>query len=203
MELVDFFLVLHARTHDPIVGGGEAGSLADLALDGLDEQQLRRRPEPGANSAAWLLWHLARTEDVLVNAVLAGRGQVLDEEGWAHRLGIGRRDIGTGMAPAEVAALSEAVDVGAVREYRRAVGRRTRAVVLGMPAAWWDEPTTAADAGRAADAGAFAPEAAWVPKVWTGLRRGVLLGRNAVMHNSLHLGELMALRPRIGAPPGR
>src|SRR3546814_8941573 len=32
-------------------------------LDGLSEDQLAHRPGPGANSIAWLIWHLTRVQD--------------------------------------------------------------------------------------------------------------------------------------------
>ncbi|HEY9563662.1 MAG TPA: DUF664 domain-containing protein [Nocardioides sp.] len=48
-------------------------------LDGLSEDQLAHRPGPGANSIAWLIWHLTRVQDDHV-ADAAGLQQV-----WAAR----------------------------------------------------------------------------------------------------------------------
>jgi hypothetical protein len=42
------------------------------------------------------------------------------------RLGVNRPDFGIGMTSPEVSELSRQVDIGALREYRDAVGRRTR-----------------------------------------------------------------------------
>ena len=97
-------------------------------LGGLSDDQMRRRPGEGLNSIVWLLWHMARTEDVAVNLVVAARAQVFDD-GWARRMNVARPDMGTGMTAAEVADLSEQADVAAVRAYRSAVGLRTREVV--------------------------------------------------------------------------
>jgi hypothetical protein len=38
-------------------------------LGGLADDDMRRRPE-GMNSLAWILWHVARAEDVAVNLVV-------------------------------------------------------------------------------------------------------------------------------------
>ena len=76
----------------------------------------------------WLAWHMARTEDVAVNLVVAARTQVLDD-GWARRLDVGRRDTGTGMTDVEGAELTARADVLAVRAYRAALAARTREVV--------------------------------------------------------------------------
>jgi hypothetical protein len=69
--------------------------------------------------------------------VLSGRAQVF-EDGWATRLGITRRDFGIGMTSAEVTELTRQIDVGALREYRDAVGRRTREIVGGFKSQDWD-----------------------------------------------------------------
>jgi len=53
---------------------------------------------------------------------------VLDD-GWASRLKISRPDFGIGMSMAEVATLSAAVDVAALRDHRDAVGRCTREII--------------------------------------------------------------------------
>lgn len=56
---------------------------------------MRVRPGPGLNSLVWLAWHMARTEDVAVNLVVAGRPQVFDAR-WAERMKIRRRDMAPG-----------------------------------------------------------------------------------------------------------
>jgi hypothetical protein len=53
-------------------------------LDGLDEDQLGWRPDPQANSIAWLVWHLARVQDDHVAAV-ADSAQLWTSAGWVER----------------------------------------------------------------------------------------------------------------------
>ncbi len=60
---------------------------AERTLDGLDDGALAWRPDAGANSIGWLVWHLARVEDGHV-AEIAGREQVWLEEAWAQQLGL-------------------------------------------------------------------------------------------------------------------
>jgi hypothetical protein len=59
MDLLRFFLQLHAAGHAPEVSGEGAGSERWLA--GLSDAQLRLRPRADVNSLVWLLWHMART----------------------------------------------------------------------------------------------------------------------------------------------
>ena len=194
MDLVEFFLELHAATH----AGEVSGSLRrEHWLSGLSDEQMRRRPGEGVNSIVWLLWHMARTEDVAVNLVVAARTQVFDDT-WAQWMKVPRRDMGTGMTAEEVAELSECADVAAVRRYRSAVGVRTRGVVQVLPASAWDEILSLEDTARAAAVGAFGPNDDWIEGVghrpWQGHTRGHQLGQTAIRHNTAHIGEGVTIR---------
>ena len=145
MDARDLFLNQHALTHTAVVGGNKM-SAAERTFSGLTDEQMRVRPREDLNSLAWLLWHIARTEDTMVNRVLAGRAQVFDDS-WMKRLGISRRDFGTGMTSAEVTELTRQIDLGALREYRDAVGWRTREVVGDFKPQDWEGETTA-EGGR-------------------------------------------------------
>src|SRR3954451_10811516 len=57
---------------------------AQSAVDGLDEDALIWRPDPGANSIAWLVWHLTRVQDDPVAGV-AGDEQLWTVGGWVER----------------------------------------------------------------------------------------------------------------------
>ena len=198
MNAAEFFLVQHGRLHAADVG--DPGSMWDRVAGGLTDDQMRRRP-PGMNSLAWLLWHTARTEDVVINLVVTDGRPVFDGT-WAKRLGVARVDIGTGMTDAEVSDLGGRLDLPAARAYRTAVGRRTREVVTALPDAVWPETVTAADVGRAVAVGAFGPNAAWVEKIWAGVSRASRLGATAIAHNAMHLGEAVAIRGQLGLPVG-
>jgi hypothetical protein len=198
MNAAEFCLAQHGRLHAADVGG--PGSMWDRMAGGVPDDLMRRRP-PGMNSLAWLLWHTARTEDVVVNLVGTATGQVFDT-GWARRLAVDRADIGTGMTDAEVTDLSGRLDLEAARAYRSAVGRRTREVIAALPDGAWSETVTEADVGRATAAGAFGPHARWVEKVWAGVSRASRLGATAIAHNAMHLGEVVVIRSQIGAPVG-
>jgi hypothetical protein len=202
MELIDFFLGLHAATHAPEVSGAAPGP--ERWLGERSDEEMRRRPAKGLNSLVWLLWHMARTEDVAVNLIVAGRDQVFDD-GWARRMRVTRPDMGTGMTADEVAELSERADVAAVRAYRSAVGRRTREVVQALRPAAWDEVLGLEDTSRAAAVGAFGPNDDWVEGVghrpWQGHSRGHQLGQTAIRHNTAHIGEGVTVRSLAGLGP--
>ena len=57
------------------------------AVAGLTEDELADRVDPGANSIAWLVWHLLRVQDDHV-AEVAGHQQVWTAGGWAERFAL-------------------------------------------------------------------------------------------------------------------
>ena len=136
MDMRELFLTQHGAVHTAAVGGNKA-SAAERVLNGLTEEQMRVRPREDLNSIAWLMWHIARAEDIILNPVLAGRAQVFDDT-WMKRLGVTRKDFGIGMKSPEVSELTRAINLDALREYRDAVGKRTREIVGAFQPQDWE-----------------------------------------------------------------
>src|SRR3989442_1416549 len=76
MDAKDLFLAQHAAVQSVAVGGNPA-SAAERAFAGLSDEQMRVRPREDLNSLAWLMWHIARAEDIMVGALIAGREQMV------------------------------------------------------------------------------------------------------------------------------
>ncbi|MDQ0382214.1 mycothiol transferase [Amycolatopsis thermophila] len=89
-----------------IDGFGRIQEVVHEAVDGLSEDQLAERLDPGANSIAWLVWHLTRVQDDHI-ADLAGTPQVWTAQGWHERFGLPFRPSATGYGhrPKDVAAV--------------------------------------------------------------------------------------------------
>jgi hypothetical protein len=116
----------------------------------LSSEELAFRPEPGSNSIAWLVWHLARVEDDHI-AHLAGFEQVWTAEGWAERFGLPfhRKATGYGDSPEEVGRV--VVPAELLVGYYDAVNQQTLRYVSTVDAAEldrivdtrWDPPVSA------------------------------------------------------------
>ena len=78
------------------------------------------------NSVAWYLWHIARGEDWAVQTILQGQEQLLTRDGWDSRLRVPYRGFGGGMTRDEMIALSEQIDLDALRGYYAAVTDATK-----------------------------------------------------------------------------
>ncbi len=126
-------------------------SLPDLVA-GLSVEELLWRPDPEANSIAWLVWHLTRVQDDHV----AGVGkveQVWTADGWVERFGLPYSVDATGWSqtPDEVGAFTlEDPDLlvgyqAAVHELTMLVLDREDATALTRVVdPRWDPPVTAA-----------------------------------------------------------
>lgn len=81
--------------------------LVHSAATGLDRRGLTYRPEPGANSIAWLTWHLTRIQDDHVSEI-AGLEQAWVTDGWAVRFGMAPdpENDGRGHGPEQVTAIA-------------------------------------------------------------------------------------------------
>lgn len=200
MDARDLFLEQHAAMHSAAVGGNPMSS-AERTFSGLSDEQMRVRPREDLNSLAWLLWHIARAEDLFVNPVLSGRPQVFDDA-WAKRLGVRRRDFGVGMSSGEVTDLTRDIDLGALRDYRDAVGRATRDVVDAFTPEDWTGAVTAEALQRAAAEGGFGARSEMLVKVFTGRPRRSVLSGITLFHPSSHMGEAATVRTTGGFGSG-
>jgi hypothetical protein len=119
---------------------------------GLSVEDLLWRPDPAANSIAWLLWHLSRVQDDHLAALIAEE-QVWTSQGWAHRFGLPYdvADIGYGQTAGQVGAFSLA-DPDLLVGYHEAVHNLTAGVIRSMSVEdfdrivdrRWDPPVTGA-----------------------------------------------------------
>ncbi len=200
MDARDLLLEEHSAMHSPAVGGNKA-SMAERTFAGLTDEQMRVRPREDLNSLAWIMWHIARAEDIMANVIVSGRNQVLDD-GWAPRLKIARPDFGIGMSKAEVAELSAAVDIAALKDYRDAVGLRTREILGTYGPKDWEGEVEAAAAERAGALGCFGPRTEALVKGMTGRPRRAVLSGIVVMHSAMHMGEGATVRAAGGFGTG-
>lgn len=123
-------------------------------VDGLGADDLRWRPDPGANPIGWLLWHLCRQQDAQL-AEVAGEPQAWTAGGWVQRFDLpyDADEMGYGQDPEEVTRF-RVEDPSLLTGYAGAVHDLARRLVEGL------EPE---DYGRVLDAG-------WDPPVTVGVR---------------------------------
>jgi hypothetical protein len=158
---------------------GLEGSLAGLTAD-----QLYAVPgnHARANTIAWVVWHVVRTEDNVVRFVLQNRrSPVWTEGGYADTLGLPPIAQGTGMSTAEAHAL-RIKDVALFGEYMRKVWASTDEFLTTVDPAALDKTVTVKPVGE-------------MPAI-------PALAQVCLSHGMQHLGELELARTLVGAPTG-
>ncbi len=129
---------------------GRIPPLAREAVDDVDLARLTEPPSPGANTIAWLVWHLGRVQDHHVSQLLDA-DQIWIDGDWARRFGLDPdpSNTGYGHSAAEMAAVRpERPEV--LLEYLDAVDRRTRTMLQTLSPGdldrivdrRWDPPVT-------------------------------------------------------------
>jgi hypothetical protein len=105
---------------------GRVPPLAREAVEGLDVNQLTEPPSPGANTIAWLVWHLTRVQDHHMSEAL-DIDQVWIDGDWAGRFGLEPDPSNIGYGHSVDEALAVRPDHPEVLlEYLDAVDQRTR-----------------------------------------------------------------------------
>lgn len=128
-DWISLFLSQHAQVHSARMSYAGIWSFEDEVLTGMDDSIIRRIPPKDEHSIAWILWHLARVEDVTMNILVAGTWQLLEREGWLEKMGTHIKDTGNGANVQKVAHLSQSINIDSLKAYRIAVGQRTRQIV--------------------------------------------------------------------------
>lgn len=193
---LDLFMQQHAMLHSAEMIPSPPWSFEDEVLGDLDEDQVRRIPKNCEHSIAWLIWHIARIEDVAMNILVAGDPQLLHHDGWFERMKIKFIDTGNLMSEDDVVHLSATIDTEALRAYRVAVGHKTRSIVENLQPEYLKQKVDAARLQQVLDEGAVVEAAMGLIKYWSKRNIAGLLLMPATRHNFVHLNEALRLKSR-------
>lgn len=189
---IGIFLNLHAMVHSSEASQSGLYSFEDELWGSLTEEAFRRVRE-GDQSIAWKLWHTGRIEDITMNLLMAGDGQVMNSGNWLDRLGIKARDTGNAMDEAEIGALSAAINRQALKDYRTEVAKKTRKIVKALAPEDLRRKAEPAGVRRIWEEGAVVEEAAGIVDYWSRKTYAGLLLMPASRHILVHLNESLRL----------
>ncbi len=109
------------------------------ALKLLSEEELAWSPEPHSNSIIFLLWHLARVEDLWINRILKGGKDRYETEGWYKKFGTPAADTGAGYDVAAIKAWP-VPSLELLNMYRAVVRKAAVAYISSLTEQQLDEP---------------------------------------------------------------
>ena len=157
-------------------GINECFEKLNRALDGLSEDELSWQPTLESNSIDWMVWHMARVEDNLINLVLQNHHPIWERDRWGERLGIATTSAGAGMTIDEIRNMGQ-IDVPTVMQYYNSVRNQT--------SQYFKNTITEKDLSRVIEHTNF--------RGWTGAQ---ILGR-LLCEEAEHLGQIEYIRGMI------
>jgi uncharacterized damage-inducible protein DinB len=109
------------------------------AIKGLSREELAWRPKPHSNSIAFLLWHLARVEDLWINRILLGEKEAYEAAGWYKKFGTPAQDSGFGYDVEKLKSWP-VPKLALLKEYAGIVREKTLAYLKSVNEKKLDEP---------------------------------------------------------------
>jgi hypothetical protein len=193
-EAMEMFRIQHGQLHSKAISAGQTWSYADELIADLDESGWRSIPEGRIHSIAWLIWHLARIEDVAMNILVADSQQIYVEENWVAHLNSPYPDTGNGMLAVQISELSLAVDISVLQAYRNAVGQRTQTISRTLTIEDCKKKVDPMRIQRVREEGAVRPDAEGLLEYWGRRTIAGLLLMPPTRHNMVHLNEVSRLK---------
>ena len=193
---ITLFLEQHAMVHSSEMIQSDYTSFADEIWEDITEESVRRIPQNEDYSIAWVIWHMARIEDITMNMLVAGTPQLATSGNWLARINSPVVDSGNAMHIEAVRQLSDDVDIAAVRAYRNGVGRRTREIVQDLRLEDLKRKMTAKDIQQVLDQGAVVEEARGIVNYWSKRTVAGLLLMPPTRHNMIHINQALRIKRR-------
>ena len=195
-KVTEFFYAQHAAVHSSKLARQNIYSFSDEILSGLSPDSWRYIPDSGNHSIAWIIWHLARIEDVTMNILVAGDNQILKTGNWSDKLQIKDIHTGNGMTDQEVAKLSDKIDINALANYRLAVGKKTQKIVASISPSEYKKRVDPTRIARIWEERAMLPNAEVIVNYWAGRTIAGLFLMPPTRHCFLHLNEARLIKAK-------
>lgn len=128
-EAIQLCLDMHSLVHTSEMLKMGIETFEDILWNGLDEEVFSTMPTNKDVTIAWNIWHLTRIEDMTANILIANDIQVINSDNWIDRMNVTVYDTGNAMTDNEIIFFSSKIDMKELRNYRIAVGRKTREII--------------------------------------------------------------------------
>jgi hypothetical protein len=196
-QAIALFIQQHAEVHSAVNSSSGNISFEDDVIIDMNDLQMREIPGRMDHSIAWILWHLARIEDVAMNILVAGEDQVFYQCDWQRKINASVLHTGNAMTMKDVVDLSNEIDIDALRKYRLAVGRRTEEIVRELDTRDLKQKVAKSRLDVVLQEGAVVEKAKGLIDYWSRRDIAGLLLMPATRHCFIHLNEAAKIKKRI------
>jgi uncharacterized damage-inducible protein DinB len=142
------------------------------ALEGLTQEEVAWRPASGCNAIGLILFHMARTEDSIMQGMLLKKTSVWETEKWHENLGLSPDEAGSHYTVEQVNAF-KVPQLPQILAYADAVRAKTKETLRSLTVAAFDEKINFPNVGEMSVGALFA---------------------FLISHASQHIGEIAYLR---------
>ena len=126
----ELFLDIHAKLHLSEMSNTEHNEVDNLICD-LTDNEFSIMPTAKDETIAWVIWHIARIEDLSMSVLVAGEDQLFNYE-WKQKMNAPITDTGNSLTDDEITNLSKSLVIRELLHYRNEVGKRTRQIVQNL-----------------------------------------------------------------------
>jgi len=196
-QAIQLFLKQHAEVHSSIMSSSGTFSFEDEVLVDLTDVQMRKMPDRMDHSIAWIIWHLARIEDVTMNILVAGTEQLFSRDDWKYKLEISALHTGNAMPKSEITDLSKIINIDNLRNYRVAVGRQTEKIAKQLDPGELGQKVSPSRLDLLVQEGAVVKEAKGLIDYWSKRTVAGLLLMPPTRHCFIHLNEAVRIKKKI------
>ncbi|MCX7711418.1 MAG: DinB family protein [Clostridia bacterium] len=197
-EAIQICLDQHAMAHSSEVSKINEVTFEDELWEDLEEAAFRAKPDEKSTTIAWCLWHITRIEDITMNILVADEPQVYNAGQWRSKLDVAVSDTGNAMSNEEIVELSSRLDMLEFRNYRTAVGRKTREQIQKLQPSDLRMKMKPERLQRILDEGAVLEEGSsrWLIDFWGRKNVAGILLMPITRHLIVHIHEAMALKKK-------
>ncbi|WP_455715410.1 DinB family protein [Anaerosporobacter sp.] len=188
-EAKKLFLEIHAKVHSTEISH-DISNEVDYLLEDLEVNEYAIMPTSKDETIAWVLWHVARIEDLTMNILVDDGQQVFNDE-WKERMNTPIIDTGNALSDDEIMDLSKRFNIKELLHYRNKVGARTREIVSRLSAEAMKRKVTQQGAERIFIEGGVTSdkESYWLLDFWSKKDVAGLLLMPPTRHVMLHLND--------------
>jgi hypothetical protein len=131
-----------------------------------------------------------------MNMLVAGSPQILNQDNWPSQMKVDTHHSGNAMEVEEIRQLSNQILIPALRDYRAAVGRRTREIVEDIQPQDLKNKVDPERIDKVRSEGAVVEAASEIIDYWSKRNIAGLLLMPATRHNLVHLNESLRLKEK-------
>lgn len=197
-EAIDLALEMHSLIHTSEMSGRDTPTYEDELWKGLDPGVFGSQHKQQGSTIAWNLWHMTRIEDLTANILIAGSSQVLNSD-WLDRMKVTVTDTGNAMNDSEIAEFSAQLDMLELRNYRTAVGRKTREIIINLLPSDMKRKVTPESIGRIREEGGVtgADQSMWLLDFWGKKTVAGIMLMPITRHQVVHINDSLKLKSKL------